>query len=250
MRNNCGLSRFSTAKHPRGLGNANGLVGKYLLSHPSVSIFGMFDEDMQNYLGATGGQLFNQDRFAKTANSNAFGSWQWEIALALKPNDLLGIAMSRPDLFGSKLDKFMHEGSRGLASMVGVCEEQPQLENRVELAAEKDKFGIPLAKVVHSVGQDGRQLWQLSAQEGIDIFKAAGAKSVWHSPAGGQHIMGGAIMGNDPATSVTNGYAQMHQISNLVIGGPSVFPTSSCVNSTFTAHALALKSAEYLIANG
>ncbi len=244
------LLNSSSDKHPEGLGNSSGLLGKYLMSHPSVSIFGMFDEEMQNYLGATGGQLLNQDRFPKTDNGGAFGSRQWEVGLALKPNDLLGIAMSRPDLYGAKLDKFMLEGARGLGSMVGVCEEQPILENRIELSSDKDKFGIPLAKTVHSVGPDGRKLWQLAAQEGVAIFKAAGAKAAWHSPPGGQHIMGGTIMGNDPATSVTNAHAQLHDVPNIVIGGPGVFPTSSCVNSTFTAHAVAMKSAEYLVANG
>lgn len=244
------LLNSSTDRHSDGLGNSSGLLGKYLMSHPSVSIFGMFDEEMQNYLGATGGQLLNQDRFAKTANGGAFGSRQWEAGLALKPNDLLGIAMSRPELYGAELDKFMHEGARGLGSMVGVCEEQPIPENRIELSSEKDRFGVPLAKTVHSVGPDGRQLWQLAAQEGVDIFKAAGAKSAWHSPPGGQHIMGGTIMGNDPASSVTNAQAQLHDLPNVVIGGPGLFPTSSCVNSTFTAHAVALKSAEYLVANG
>ena len=46
-----------------------------------------------------------------------------EIALALKPNDLLGIAMSRADLFGDDLHKFMREGSHGMSSMVAVIED-------------------------------------------------------------------------------------------------------------------------------
>ncbi len=70
------LLNSATDEHPRGLANSSNLLGRYLMSHPSVSIFGMFDEDMQNYLGATGGQLFNQDGFAK--EKGAFGSHQWE----------------------------------------------------------------------------------------------------------------------------------------------------------------------------
>ena len=58
--------------------------------------------------------------------------------------------------------------------------------------------------------------------------------------------MGGTIMGNDRKSSVTNEYAQLHDVPNIIIGGPSVFPTSSSVNSTFTAHAVALRSARYI----
>jgi choline dehydrogenase-like flavoprotein len=43
--------------------------------------------------------------------------------------------------------------------------------------------------------------------------------------------------------------AQAHEVPNLFFGGPSVFPTSSCVNSTFTAHAMALRSARFMVEN-
>jgi choline dehydrogenase-like flavoprotein len=48
---------------------------------------------------------------------------------------------------------------------------------------------------------------------------------------------------------VLNASSQSHDVQNLFVGGPGVFPTSSSVNSTFTAHAVAMKGAEYLAAN-
>ncbi len=241
------LLNSATTRHESGLANSSGMVGKYLMSHPSVTVFGMFDEEMQNYLGTTGGQLFNQDRFPK--EKGAFGSQQWEIALALKPNDLLGIAMSRADLFGDELHEFMREASRGMSSMVAVIEDLPLAENRIELADQKDKYGMRLAKAIHSWHPETRKLWDDTAKEGMQIVKAAGAKDAWHSPPGGQHIMGGTIMGLDPASSVTNENAQCHDIPNLVLGGGGIFPTSSCVNSTYTIHAMAMKSAQHLVEN-
>ena len=243
------LLNSATDKHPNGLANSSGLVGKYLMSHPAVSIYGLFDHDMENYIGATGGQLFNQDHFDKNSTPGAFGSRQWEVGLALKPNDFLGIAMSRPDIYGTELDKFMKQGATGMGSMVGVCEEQPDMENRVELSSQKDKFGFPLAKVVHTTGKDGNALLQQTMKEGVEIFKAAGAMEAWHGPQGGQHLMGGAIMGETAEFSVTDENSQTHDMPNLVVGGSSVFPTSSCVNSTFTIHAVAMKSAKHILAN-
>ena len=242
------LLNSATAAHPQGLANRSGTVGRYLMSHPAVSVFGSFDEDMQNHLGATGGQLLCQEAFAKTGDpQGAFGSRQWEIGLALKPNDLLGIAMSRPDIWGQALHEFMREGARSLGSMVGVCEDEPLAENRIALADRKDRFGMPLARVTYRTSDEGRKLWQTATREGVALFKAAGAKESWHGPQAGQHIMGGTIMGADPARSVLNGNAQSHDIPNLFVGGPSVFPTSSSVNSTFTAHAVAMKSAHYMV---
>ena len=241
------LNSRSTA-HSDGLGNSSGLLGRHLMSHLSVSVFGMFpDEDMENYVGATGGQLLCQDRFPKTAVPGAFGSRQWEIALALKPNDILGIAMSRPQIIGEDLVRFMKQGAKHMGSMVGVCEDLPDRENRVELDEKKDRHGMPLARVRYRYGFDAKALWKQAGAEGVAVFKAAGASETWSGPPGGQHIMGGCVMGVDPRTSVTNASGQLHDVSNVVVGGPSVFPTASCVNSTFTAHATAMKSAHALI---
>lgn len=245
------LLNSKTNRHPDGLANSSGLVGRYLMVHPAVSIYGMFNEEMQNFIGATGGQLISQDVFNKKGDpGGAFGSRQWEIGLILKPNDLLGVAMSRPDIFGDALHTFMQDGARHMGSMVGVCEDEPLRDNRIALSAtQKDRFGMPLAVSIYTTSPDGKKLWETAAAEGVEIFKAAGAKEAWHGPQAGQHIMGGTIMGKDPKQSVLNGEAQSHDIKNLFIGGPGVFPTSSSINSTFTAKAVAMKSARYLAAN-
>lgn len=233
-----------------GLANRSGALGRYLMSHLSVSIYGLFDEDMQNASGATGGQLICHDRFGKRSDpGGAFGSRQWAIGIMLKPNDLLGIAMSRPDIYGQALHDFMLDGARHMGSMVSICEDEPRHENRIELAGGKDQYGMPLARAHYRASDNGRTLWDSAAKEGVDIFKAAGAREAWHGPRGAQHLMGGTIMGKDPAASVTNGVAQTHDIANLFIGGPGLFPTTSAVNPTFTVHAIAMKSARFMIEN-
>ena len=54
------LLNSTTEQHPAGLGNSSGLLGHYLMAHPAVVAYGLFDEDIQNYLGASGGQLYSQ----------------------------------------------------------------------------------------------------------------------------------------------------------------------------------------------
>jgi choline dehydrogenase-like flavoprotein len=240
-----------SANTPQGVGNSSGMVGRYLMVHPAVIISGMFKEEMQNSVGATGGQLLCQDPYPKKGDpGGAFGSRQWEIGLMLKPNDLLGIAMANPTIFGADLHKFMQDGARFMGSMVGVCEDQPVAENRIEPdSSRKDAYGMPLARIVYKQSDDGRRLWKTASEQGVKIFKAAGATEAWPGAPAGQHVMGGTILGKDPAASVLNANSQSHDVSNLFVGGPGVFPTGSSVNSTFTAHALAMKGAEYLAAN-
>jgi choline dehydrogenase-like flavoprotein len=242
------LLNSRSAQHPNGLSNSSGLLGKYLMAHPSITLFGMFDEDMENYLGTTGGQLLCQDGYGKTGDpSGAFGSRQWLIGGAIKPNDLLGIAMSKPFIFGDDLHDFMRRGSKFLGTMNGLCEDEPVMQNRIELADQNDEFGMPLARIVYDMSTEGRRLGDTAASEGSEIFKAAGAQEVWHTPLFSAHIMGGTISGTSPAHSVVNSYCQSHDLNNLFVGGSSVFPTSAAVNPTFTALAVAMRSAQYML---
>ena len=245
-----------TIQNPRlllasGLANSSGNVGKFIMSHPAALVYGLFDEKTDCYMGAFGGQLVNQDGYGKDTHSGAgaFGSYQWMIANAVKPNDLLGIATTRPDLFGNDLHAFMKEAAHGFASMTAVIEDLPLADNSVTLSEQTDRFGVPLANVTHTTHADSKALWQAALQEGQAVFRAAGAKQVWTGPQAAMHIMGGTIMGDDPASSVCNDFGQTHDISNLVIAGSGLFPTSGGVNPTFTIHALAARSSEHLLAN-
>jgi choline dehydrogenase-like flavoprotein len=240
------LLNSATDRHRAGLANSSGMLGAYLMSHPAVVILGLFDEDLQNHMGLSGGQLINQDHWLKTGRESAFGSRQWVAGMAIKPNDLLGIAMSRADLFHKDLERFMQRAARGLGQIVAVCEDLPLKENRIELDAKRDRYGLPLARVNYNTSPDGLGLWNQAVAEGQKIVAAAGATEVWHGPKVAQHTMGGTIMGNDPATSVTNGYGQAHGLANLFVAGGGLFPTSSAVNSTYTIHALAMRSASWL----
>ncbi len=245
------LLASKTDKHPYGLANSSNKVGKNVMSHSAALVYGLFDEKTDSHMGAFGGQLVNQDSYDKTthADAGAFGSYQWMIAQAVKPNDLLGIATSRPDLFGDDLHAFMKNAARGFASMTAVVEDLPVAENAITLSAQTGRFGVPLAKVTHSTHAKSSALWQAALLEGQAIFKAAGAKEVWTGPQAAMHIMGGTVMGDDAANSVCDNYGQTHDISNLVIAGAGLFPTSAGVNPTFTVHALAARTSEHLLKN-
>ncbi len=244
------LLASASRKHPQGLGNSGGFVGRYIMTHAAGLVFGLFDEETRPYMGAFGGQLLNQDSYPKTTHraSGAFGSYQWMIAQAVKPNDLLGISTTRAELFGPALQDFMKRAARGFAGMTAVVEDLPVADNRVTLSDRRDAHGVPLARVSHDTHPESVSLWKACLAEGKEVMAAAGATETWTGPAGSMHIMGGTIMGTSASNSVTNGYGQVHDIPNLVIAGPGLFPTSGGVNPTFTVHALAARSAEHLLA--
>jgi len=121
------------------------------------------------------------------------------------------------------------------------------MENRVELTSEKDEYGMPLGKLIHSYDQDALALWNANLDEGLKVAKASGAKEAWVSRGGAiptSHLMGGTIMGTSAANSVVDSYGQSHEIPNLWVAGPSIFPTSGASNPTFTIFALSQRGAE------
>lgn len=243
------LLASATNRHPRGLANSSGMVGKCIMTHPAGLIYGLFVEDTESFMGATGGQLLCQEGYAKDGHggNRAFGSYQWMIAQAVKPNDLLGIGTTRPDLFGTKLEDFMRQAARSFATMTAAVESLPMKANRLTLSDQTDAHGVPLAEVVHDLHPASKALWEHTLEEGKDIFTAAGAKEVWTGPPGSMHIMGGTVMGKDPMNSVANSYGQSHDIANLFIAGPGLFPTSGGVNPTFTVSALAWRTSDYIL---
>ena len=68
------LLNSASDKHPKGLANASGLVGKYMMAHFISGTWAMFDEDVQNHMGTTGAQYMSYDRYGKTSHKGAFGS--------------------------------------------------------------------------------------------------------------------------------------------------------------------------------
>ncbi|MGH2559936.1 MAG: GMC family oxidoreductase [Thermomicrobiales bacterium] len=243
------LLNSATDKHQNGLANGSGAVGRYMMAHPLGVVFGLFPDDMENYMGVTGGQMICQEEYEKDPAKGYIGAVYWGAGLALKPNDLLGIANARLDLFGADLHRFVEDASRHLGILGLFAENLPNAENRLTLSATTDARGMPRAELIHAVGEDDVKAYDAGMARGQEVMTAAGATEVWASARAGAHIMGGTIMGDDPAASVTTSYGQTHDVPNLFLAGPGLFPTSGAVNPTFTIHALSLRTAEYVAAN-
>lgn len=235
--------------HPAGLGNGSGLVGRYFMSHILAGIYGLFPEPTAPHLGVSGAQLICHEGYGKVRDGGPFGSYQWLIAPTMKPNDLLGAATTRVDLFGAELDAFMRRATRHIGNMLAFGEEVPRPDNRIELSDTRDRFGNRRARVVHGYDDGTIALRQFAEDEGRRIFAAAGATEIWASGINQAHMMGGTIMGDDPARSVADAFGRSHEVRNLLVAGSGLFPTSGAVNPTFTIYALAARTMERLLSH-
>jgi choline dehydrogenase-like flavoprotein len=125
----------------------------------------------------------------------------------------------------------------------------PWPENRVELAQEKDRFGLSVAKVTFNLHDNDKKLIEFGKTKVMEVMSAAGAQEVVQESRYA-HLVGAARMGSDPRTSVVDKFGRTHDLSNLFVCDGSVLPTQGSANPGLTIQALAARTADYLIAQG
>lgn len=157
----------------------------------------------------------------------------------------LGAQAGLPGLWGKKLLDFMKEYNFWLQLGI-IGEVLPYENNRVELAAEKDGYGIPITKTSFFIGENEKKMIARGYDVMEKILRSAGASETFRTPLF-VHLMGTTRMGNDPKTSVVDKNLKAHDLDNLYIAGNSVFPTGGASNPTLTTQALAARLSDHLI---
>jgi choline dehydrogenase-like flavoprotein len=159
----------------------------------------------------------------------------------------LGAAAAlKKGLVGKALDAEIRRLSACTARLSVEHEPLPLSQNRLTLSDKKDWLGINKPNIYYDVGEYVRQ----SAKEyTVPLLKkladGLGATRFQLSPQflNSDHIMGGCIMGSDPATAVVDADCRAHDHHNLFLPGGGAMPSGTASNSTLTMAALALKAA-------
>jgi choline dehydrogenase-like flavoprotein len=251
--NGIGTPRLLFLSHPDGLANSSGLVGKRLMMHPFGTVVGLFEDDLGSTQGPWGQHLHCLE-FYETDESRGFvRGAKWGLQPTGGP---LKMTTAYPwgaenAIWGSGF----HENVRkrlGHSAMWGIiAEDLPEEHNRVVLdPVNTDRQGVPAAKIVYRMNQNSYDLMHFHEARAKESLEAAGAYETTIAPfirATGWHLLGTCRMGDDPATSVVDGFGRSHDIPNLFIFDGSTWPTSAGMNPTATIAAMALRSAEHLI---
>ena len=111
----------------------------------------------------------------------------------------------------------------------------------------KDAWGQPLLRMTFDFPENDIRMSQYIADKVVEIGRAMGGKVVVRGGAKrpytttvyqATHNTGGAVMGDDPKTSVVNRYQQCWDVSNVFSIGGSSFPQNITYNYTMTIGAL------------
>jgi len=232
------LLRSANDKHPHGLANSSGLVGRNYMCHNNSAIVAM-------------SRTPNPTKFQKTIGINDyyFGSPDWNYPLGhiqllgkAKKDMLEGDApMITP---GLALD---YMASHSVDWWI-TSEDLPDPENRVTV---NDRGEIILQYTPNNEEAHSRLLGKLKAalkEVGCDthIIPSAVYLSKKIPLAGVAHQVGTCRFGKDPRTSVLDSNCKAHDLDNLYVVDGSLFPSSSAVNPGLTIIANALRVGDHL----
>ena len=122
----------------------------------------------------------------------------------------------------------------------------------------KDQWGIPVLRFhwqwsdfeLNQVRHQQQHIAELLDALGGRLLKPPAANPLQAIRAGGTviHEVGGAIMGSDPSSSVTNAWSQTWDVKNLFLADGAPFASTADKNPTLTIMALAWRMADHLMA--
>jgi choline dehydrogenase-like flavoprotein len=238
----------ASGKYPDGLANGSGMVGRHLMDHPSTSLTFYADEELWLGRGPQSPSSINSMRDGPfRARHAAYRLDFTNISQVLNvTSDLI-----KEGVYGPEFARQLRWRAAHQVSVKNVLEVLPDPDNRITLSTEKDALGIPKPEAHYAIDDYTRRGAEVSKADFARIARLMGGTGLRYSAEGqfanNQHITGTVRMGSDPASSVVDAFGRAHDHENLFICGTGVMPTAATMNSTLTAVALALRTAEHIL---
>lgn len=237
-----------------GIANSSDMVGRRLMTHPFGNAIGIFDKDLESWRGPLG-QYLHSLQFYETDRSRGFvRGAKWNLIPSGAPlSMMLTSTWGDQPIWGESFTRLLRQ-RLGRSVIWGViCEDLPDPDNRVTLDDRPDRHGIPGVRMHYRASDNTRAMMAWHIDRVSEVLDVMGAKEKILNPlipGIGWHLMGTAVMGRDPGSTVVNPDGECHDVPNLYIFDSSVFPTSSGTNPVATIAANALRCARSLVARG
>ena len=235
------LLNSADQRYPEGLANSSGLVGKNLMVQANQAVYGTMEREVRWYKGPPSLSLTEHWNYTD-AGKDFFGGYCF-MSQGPLPVAWSAVVSGSRKLWGEPLRREMEKYNHQ-AGLKIVGEVLPNERNQVSLAEEEDRFGLPIARVTFSYGDNDKELIRHSMGSMRQCLELAGARDLWDEDDDTCHLGGTARMGDDPRRSVVNADCRSWDIPNLWICDGSVFPTVGGVNPSLTIQAIACRTAD------
>ena len=243
------LLNSTSSRFPNGLGNDNGLLGKYVAFH--------------NYRARVSGKFggFLDKRTDGRSHTSAYIP-RFRNVYKQETDFLRGYAAGfsanrglkrDTDGFGEELKSNLEKKEYGDwnvgSHMMG--ETIPKETNYVGLSADqKDEWGMPLLKISIDYDSNDDKMVKDYQEQLTEMFEKAGFTDIKttdskQAPGLDIHEMGGVRMGHDPQTSLLNKWNQLHHCKNVFVTDGACMTSTSTQNPSLTYMALTARAADY-----
>ena len=225
------LLKSASDKHPHGLANSSGMVGRNLMLHNHSAIIAIADKP-------------NPTKFQKTLGLNDFYFGSPEHDYPLGQIQMTGksqwnrLAIFSPDSVPKSTLEYMAEYA---VDWWLTSEDLPDPSNRV-VVTKSGKIKVDFTRNNVKTHREFINMWQgYLRQIGffMFLFKQVPLSAVWHQ-------VGTCKFGSDPKTTVLDLNCRTHDIENLYVVDGSFFPSMGAMNPTLTIVANALRVGDRL----
>ncbi|MEO6821541.1 MAG: GMC family oxidoreductase [Candidatus Nanopelagicales bacterium] len=239
------LLNSANSRFPEGLCNDFDQVGRYLMVQGAPQTAGRFDSEVRMYKAPP--PEVSTEHFYETDPSKSYKRGYSIQCVSPLPITWAEHVVAQGH-WGRSLREYLSDYVHW-ACLGALCEFLAQPDNRVTLADESDRHGLPVARFTYSQCDNDRQLIQAATGVMEDILRAAGADEVMTIDRYA-HLVGGARMAKDAEHGVVDGDCRSFAIPNLYITDGSVLPTQGSANPALTIMSVAARAADRLAGSG
>lgn len=249
------LLNSRTSVSPNGIGNHGGMLGAYITDHIGA-------------ISARGSMPELADRFAFGRRPIGVYIPNYRHEKAEDADFVRGYAF---DCYGQSRGMLAPEAGPGIGAeakaqinqhgnwtfnAVFSGEMLPYADNRATLHPDRvDSWGIPLVHLDCRHRENEERMSERGEKDIVEMLTAAGCSDVTLTSNRRDrgivgyrtHEMGGACMGRDPNTSVTDTWGQVHGVANLFVGGGPVMSSCATQNPSLTYMALTARSVDHAV---
>jgi choline dehydrogenase-like flavoprotein len=245
------LLNSTSNRFPNGLGNDNGLMGKYVAFHNyRARVSAEYDGFLDT---TTEGRRPNSSYIPRFRNVfkqetdflRGYAAGLYTSRNKIHDSDAIGLDLKN-SLNAPKWGNW-NVGSHIMGETI------PKESNFIALDKTKlDPFGMPQLRISIDYDENDDKMVKDYLEQITEMFTVAGFKNIKSSdshqaPGLDIHEMGGVRMGKDPKTSLLNEWNQLHACKNVYVTDGACMTSTSTQNPSLTYMALTARAVSYAV---
>jgi choline dehydrogenase-like flavoprotein len=249
LNSNLVLLNSKSNRFENGLGNDNGILGKYIAFHQYRGQGGAtYDGHKDSYYYGRRPTSAFMPSFRNVHKQDTDFLRGYMVAFSA----YRGQGKETDHAFGADFKSDMAEPGPWQIYMQMQGETIPKESNYVKLSNQIDNWGIPQLSINVDYDENDHKMMRDFQTQAEEMLTIGGCKDIImfdskQNPGLDIHEMGGARMGKDPKTSILNEWNQIHSCKNVFVTDGAAMTSVGNQNPSLTFMALTARAVDYAV---